>query len=170
MRLTNTAHGDFIILAAFAAFSVVLCSACRRSLRVDRHGAAAARRFRGRIRFAALCLERHAGPRSAASLVVTFGLAIVIQNLLQEILYRGSALDSSRRASNTRVSRCPMGWRRTLPLLIFAIAVVMAIAMQWLFDHTASGGPFVRQRRSRRRRLMGLDYATHALATGIALC
>ena len=63
MRLTNTAQGDFIVLAAFAAIAALaalgpLCP--RRSSRWSRRAAAAAGRVRRRLRAAALRAERHA--------------------------------------------------------------------------------------------------------------
>src|SRR5258708_4431094 len=86
MRLTNTAHGDFIILAAFAAYSIVAALglapvaapwiALGLLLPVGFAAGYGLQRF---------VLNGTLGRDPLPSLVVTFGLAIVIQNLLQEI-------------------------------------------------------------------------------------
>src|SRR5688572_2145460 len=85
MRLTNTAHGDFIILASFGAFSLVMAIGLPASsapwvallllLPVAFGVGYALQR---------LVLNGTLGGDPLPSLVVTFGMAIVIQNLLQE--------------------------------------------------------------------------------------
>src|SRR5258706_6917241 len=104
------------------------------------------------------------------SLVVTFGLAIVIQNLLQEI-YTADPRSIESGGLNTASIALADGLAvGTLPLMIFFIAVAMAIAMQWLFDHTPLGRAFRAVSDDRAAaELMGLDYRhVYALATGIA--
>lgn len=81
MRMTNTAHGDFIILGSFIALSLAML---------------------GMSPWLALCvtlpitwllgyvlqryvLNRTLGKDPLPSLVVTFGLSIVIQNMLLEL-------------------------------------------------------------------------------------
>ena len=86
MRLTNTAHGDFIILAAFGVFSLAAATGLPPAV-----APWAALVLVLPIAFAAgYGLQRFAlngtlGGDPLPSLVVTFGMAIVIQNLLQEI-------------------------------------------------------------------------------------
>ena len=86
MRLTNTAHGDFIILAAFGAFSLAAAIGLPPAVApwvalVLLLPVAFAAGY-GLQRFV---LNGTLGRDPLPSLVVTFGLAIVIQNLLQEI-------------------------------------------------------------------------------------
>src|SRR6266853_3060784 len=120
MRLTNTAHGDFIILAAFAAFSVVTVLGLPPAgapwivlallLPIGFSAGYALQRFvlNG-------TLARHPLP----SLVVTFGIAIVIQNLLQEI-YTADPRSIESGGLNTASISLPAGLAvGTLPLIIF---------------------------------------------------
>jgi len=171
MRLTNTAHGDFIILAAFGAFSLALA--------MGLSPAAAPWIAMGvllPIAFAAgyglqrFVLNGTLGKDPLPSLVVTFGLAIVIQNVLQEVY---SADPRSIESGGLNIASVEIGGGLavgTLPLLIFGIAVAMAVAMQWLFGHTALGRAFRAVSDDRdAAELMGLDHRhVYALATGIA--
>ena len=171
MRLTNTAHGDFIILAAFGAFSLAAASGLP--------AAAAPWLALGLmlpIAFAAgyglqrVVLNGTLGHDPLPSLVVTFGLAIVIQNLLQEIY---SADPRSIESGGLNTASVSLGGGLavgTLPLLIFVLAVVMAIGMQLLFDRTPIGRAFRAVSDDKdAAELMGLDHRhVNALATGIA--
>jgi branched-chain amino acid transport system permease protein len=171
MRLTNTAHGDFIILAAFGAFSLAVA--------VGLPPAAAPWLAMGLmlpIAFAAgyglqrVVLNRTLGHDPLPSLVVTFGLAIVIQNLLQEIY---SADPRSIESGGLNTASVSLGGGLavgTLPLLIFVLAVAMAIGMQLLFVRTPIGRAFRAVSDDKdAAELMGLDHRhVYALATGIA--
>jgi branched-chain amino acid transport system permease protein len=171
MRLTNVAHGDFIILAAFAAFSLAMA--------VGLAPGAAPWMAMGLllpIAFAAgyglqrVVLNRTLGRDPLPSLVVTFGLAIVIQNLLQEVY---SADPRSIESGGLNIDSISLGGGLavgTLPLLIFAIAMAMAIGMQLLFDRTPIGRAFRAVSDDKdAAELMGLDHRhVYALATGIA--
>jgi branched-chain amino acid transport system permease protein len=171
MRLTNVAHGDFIILAAFGAFSLVMA--------VGLPPGAAPWMAMGLllpIAFATgyglqrVLLNRTLGRDPLPSLVVTFGLAIVIQNLLQEVY---SADPRSIESGGLNIDSIALGGGLavgTLPLLIFVIAVAMAIGMQLLFDRTPIGRAFRAVSDDKdAAELMGLDHRhVYALATGIA--
>lgn len=171
MRLTNTAHGDFIILAAFGAFSLALA--------IGLPPAAAPWLAMGLmlpIAFAAgyglqrVVLNRTLGRDPLPSLVVTFGLAIVIQNLLQEIY---SADPRSIESGGLNTDSVALGGGLavgTLPLVIFVLAVAMAVGMQLLFDRTPIGRAFRAVSDDKdAAELMGLDHRhVYALATGIA--
>jgi branched-chain amino acid transport system permease protein len=171
MRLTNTAHGDFIVLAAFAAISVVAVLGIAPAV-----APWIALALLLPLGFAAgyglqrWVLNGTLGRDPLPSLVVTFGLAIVIQNLLQEIY---TADPRSIESGGLNTASIALGERLaigTLPLIIFLIAVAMAVAMQWLFDHTALGRAFRAVSDDRdAAELMGLDHRhIYALATGIA--
>jgi branched-chain amino acid transport system permease protein len=103
-------------------------------------------------------------------LVVTFGLAIVIQNLLQEIYTADPRSIESGGLNTASIALSDALAVGTLPLMIFFIAVAMAIGMQWLFDRTPLGRAFRAVSDDRdAAELMGLDYRhVYALATGIA--
>jgi branched-chain amino acid transport system permease protein len=171
MRLTNTAHGDFIILAAFGALSLALALGSPASsapwvalllmLPLSFALGYALQRF---------VLNRTLGRDPLPSLVVTFGLAIVIQNLLQEVYSADPrSIDTAgwNTASITLAENLHVG---SLPLLIFVIAVAIAAVMQWLFGHTALGRAFRAVSDDKdAAELMGLDHRhVYALATGIA--
>jgi len=171
MRLTNTAHGDFIILAAFAALSIVMAVGLPATaapwvalvilLPVGFGAGYGLQRF---------VLNGTLGRDPLPSLVVTFGLAIVIQNLLQEIFTADPRSIESAGLNTASIAIGDSLAVGTLPLLIFIVAVLMAIAMQALFDHTPLGRSFRAVSDDRdAAELMGLDYRhVYALATGIA--
>jgi branched-chain amino acid transport system permease protein len=165
MRLTNTAQGDFIILAAFAAIA---------ALGIAPGWLVALALLPLAFGFGWL-LQRHVlngtlGRDPLPSLVVTFGLAIVIQNGLLE-LFSADPRSIETGGLNTQGLTLPGGLAvGVLPLLIFAIAVTATAALQWLFNHTAIGRAFRAVSDDREiAELMGLDAKkVYALATGIA--
>ena len=140
MRLTNTAHGDFIVLAAFAASSLAL------SVGLSPVFAPwVALLMLLPIAFAAgYALQRAVlngtlGKDVLPSLVVTFGLAIVIENVLQQI-YTADPRSIDSGALGTASVEIGGGVTvGALPALILVVAVAFTVALQLLFDHTALG-------------------------------
>ena len=171
MRLTNTAHGDFIVLAAFGAFSVVaalgLSAAVAPWVALVLLLPAGFAAGYGLQRFV---LNGTLGRDPLPSLVVTFGLAIVIQNLLQETFTADPRSIETAGLSTQSIALGDTLAVGTLPLLTFCIAVAVAIAMQWFFDHAPLGRAFRAVSDDRdAAELMGLDHRhVYALATGIA--
>ena len=171
MRLTNVAHGDFIILAAFAAFSLAMAAGLPPGAAPwMAMGLLLPIAFGSGYALQRVLLNRTLGRDPLPSLVVTFGLAIVIQNLLQEIY---SADPRSIESGGLNTASIALGGglaAGTLPLLIFLIAVAMAIAMQLLFDRTPIGRAFRAVSDDKdAAELMGLDHRhVYALATAIA--
>jgi branched-chain amino acid transport system permease protein len=170
MRLTNTAHGDLTILASFAAFALLSLAGA--------HGwpmpsfallllPAAFGAGYGLQRFV---LNGTVGKDPLPSLVVTFGISIVIQNILTEMFSSDPrAIDTG--SFGTQSFQLAEGLVvGILPLAIFAIAVLCAFAMQWLFNRTALGRAFRATSDDKDvAQLMGLDSRhIYALATGIA--
>lgn len=167
MRLTNTAHGDFIVLAAFAAISaasllavqpwvaglVVLPIAFGLGYVVQRW-----------------VLNGTLGKDPLPSLVVTFGLSIVVQNALLETFSADPRSLESAGLSTMSVHLTDDIALGVLPLLVFAVAVVATFALQTLFDRTALGRSFRAVSDDREiAELMGLDARkVYALATAIA--
>lgn len=139
MRLVNLAHGDLSNMAAFLALIVVdtvgwnpfasllivvplMCSL----------GYVLQRYVLNRI------LER--GPMPP--LLVTFGLAIVIQNLLLETFSADSqGLDAGRIEDTalTITNRLAVGW---LPLITMGVAVAVIVALQLFLGRTQLGRGF----------------------------
>ena len=138
MRLVNVAHGDFIILAAFAALSMVAAGAAPVLALVlvvplTAGVGYALQRY---------VLNNTLGKDPMPSLVVTFGLSIVIQNLLQEI-YSADPRSLETGGFNTQ------SWAVTpdfsvgvLPVVILLVALVATAGLQWLFQSTALGRSF----------------------------
>jgi branched-chain amino acid transport system permease protein len=171
MRLTNTAHGDFTILAAFAAFALLATFGLHGTM-----GTAAMMLVLLPLAFVSgyglqrLVLNGTLGKDPLPSLVVTFGLSIVIQNVLTEVFTSDPrAIDMGD--LNTQSLALGGGLSvGILPLSIFVIAVIVVVAMQWLFGRTALGRAFRATSDDKEAaQLMGLDAGhVYGLATALA--
>lgn len=167
MRLTNVAQGDFIVLAAFAAIAGV-------SLTGSAPGWVVLAVLPIAFCFGYL-LQRHVlnrtlGKDPLPSLVVTFGLSIVVQNLLLELFSadpRSIEIGPLATASLQLGDSLALG---VLPLVILAVALAATAAMQWMFARTPLGRTFRAVSDDREiAELMGLKAnRVYALATGIA--
>ncbi|WP_062479585.1 branched-chain amino acid ABC transporter permease [Variovorax boronicumulans] len=168
MRLTNTAQGDFIILGAFAVIAGVSMTGASVPWLVVLAVLPLAFGF-------GYLLQRHVlngtlGKDPLPSLVVTFGLSIVIQNLLLELF---SADPRAIEVGALATASVPLGDTLALgalPLVILAVAVAATGAMQWMFTRTPLGRTFRAVSDDREiAELMGLKARqVYALATGIA--
>ena len=167
MRLTNTAQGDFIVLAAFAAIA---------GLSVAAVGPWLIALLLLPVAFAfGYALQRQVlngtlGRDPLPSLVVTFGLSIVIQNLLLQ-LFSADPRSIETAGLNTRSLALPGGIAiGVLPLVIFGVAVAATAGLQWLFGSTRLGRAFRAVSDDREiAELMGRDARRiYALATAIA--
>jgi len=166
MRLTNTAQGDFIILAAFGALSLVSASG----------GAPVFVVLLLPLAFAfGYLLQRHVlngtlGKDPLPSLVVTFGLSIVIQNLLLEIFSADPRSIDSQGLNTQSLALTDSFALGVLPLVILALAVASTALLQGLFNRTALGRAFRAVSDDREiAELMGLNAKKiYALATAIA--
>lgn len=167
MRLTNTAQGDFIVLAAFAVIAA----------QAGLGGSAwlAAMAVLPLAFGAGYALQRYVlngtlGKDPLPSLVVTFGLAVVIQNLLLQLF---SADPRSIETGGFNILALPLGDGLSvgaLPVAILAVALAATAALQWLFGATALGRAFrAVSDDAEVAGLMGLDARKlYALATAIA--
>jgi branched-chain amino acid transport system permease protein len=167
MRLTNTAHGDFIVLAAFASIAMAPLLASRSALAAALVLPVAFAFGYGLQRWV---LNGTLGRDPLPSLVVTFGLSIVIQNALLEVFSADPrSLDAA--GFNTRSLAVGDGFAvGVLPLTVFGAALLATLALQSLFDHTKLGRAFRAVSDDREiAELMGLDAnKIYALATAIA--
>jgi branched-chain amino acid transport system permease protein len=167
MRLTNTAQGDFIVLAAFAAIAIAPFVASQSALAVLLLLPAS---FGFGYALQRWVLNGTLGRDPLPSLVVTFGLSIVIQNGLLEVFSADPrSLDSG--GFNTRSLNLGQGMAiGALPLAVFGVALMSTVALQALFDRTALGRSFRAVSDDREiAELMGLDAnKVYALATAIA--
>ena len=166
MRLTNTAQGDFIVLAAFGAIAIAPLVASRSVVAALLLLPVA---FGFGYALQRGVLNRTLGRDPLPSLVVTFGLSIVIQNLLLEVFSADPrSLDSD--GFNTRSLGLGGVAIGALPLAIFGAAMLCTVALQTLFDRTKLGRAFRAVSDDREiAELMGLDAnKVYALATAIA--
>ena len=166
MRLTNTAHGDFAVLGAFGAVGATSLAPGHRA------GAALLvlpLAFALGYAIQRWLLNRTVGRDPMPSLVVTFGLSVVIQNGL---LAGFSADPRSLEAPGLGTWSFSVGGVDVgvVPLVIFALALACTALLQALFDHTRLGRAFRAVSDDREiAELMGLDSRkTFAMATGIA--
>jgi branched-chain amino acid transport system permease protein len=174
MRLTNTAQGDFVILGAFAAIAGMTALA-------SFGPPSAATPFVVMLGLLPIAfgfgnlLQRHVlngtlGHDPLPSLVVTFGLSIVIQNLLLE-LFSADPRSIETAGLNTRSLALPAGLAvGVLPLIVFAVALAATATLQWLFDRTRLGRAFRAVSDDKEiAELMGLDAnKVYAMTTAIA--
>jgi branched-chain amino acid transport system permease protein len=173
MRLTNTALGDFIVLAAFAAITMISALG---ALVPDGLALVAVvlalvpASFGFGYALQRSVLNNTLGRDPLPSLVVTFGLSIVIQNLLLQLFSADPrSIDSAglSTASLALPGDIAIG---VLPFSILVFAVAATAALQWLFGSTALGRSFRAVSDDREiAELMGLDAKkVYALATAIA--
>jgi branched-chain amino acid transport system permease protein len=167
MRLINVAHGDFIVLAAFAAIALVeplaigpFATLPLVVLLMAGFGYLLQRLF----------LNRTLGEDPLRPLLVTFGVSIVIQNALLEIF---SADMRGLDAGPIETASIPLGGSVAVgvfPLLVAATAVGVIGALQWLFYRTALGRAFRATADDHRTaQLMGIDNRrVYALAMALA--
>jgi branched-chain amino acid transport system permease protein len=175
MRLVNISHGDFIILAAYAALMVgaVLLGGAH---------------FAGIGPFVALLivapmmfglgyalqrgvLNRTLGGDILPPLLVTFGLSIIIQNVLLEIFSadtRSLKAGGLETASFRLAGQITVGW---FPLLTLLAGLAVTLALTLLFGRTRLGRAFrATSDDPEAAQLMGINSAhIYALAMGIAL-
>ena len=168
MRLTNTAQGDFIILGAFAVIAGVSLTGDAVPWLVALAVLPVAFAF-------GYALQRYVlngtlGKDPLPSLVVTFGLSIVIQNLLLELFSADPRAIETNGLNTQGVALGESLSLGVLPLIVLAIAVIATGALQWLFARTALGRSFRAVSDDREiAELMGLDAKkVYAFATAIA--
>jgi branched-chain amino acid transport system permease protein len=166
MRLVNIAHGDLIVLAAYLALvtthTLGLDPLTAMLIVVPLMAAIgyAMQRF---------VLNRTLGDDLLPPLLVTFGLSVIIQNTLQELF---TADPQKLQAGAIEVASLPIveGINiGVLPLLQFALAVIVIAALQLIFYRTALGRAFrATADDSAVAQLMGLDNR-HVFALAMAL-
>jgi len=167
MRLTNTAQGDFIVLAAFAVIAAQAGVGGSAWLAVL---AVLPLAFAGGYALQRFVLNGTLGKDPLPSLVVTFGLAVVIQNLLLQLF---SADPRSIETGGFNIQGLQLGESLSvgaLPLAILGVALAATAALQWLFGATSLGRAFrAVSDDAEIAGIMGLDARKlYALATAIA--
>jgi branched-chain amino acid transport system permease protein len=138
MRLVNIAHGDFIVLGAYLALVTVQVTGLHPFLALLIVVPVMAGIGYGVQRG---LLNRTLGPDLLPPILVTFGLAVVIQNAL---LLQFSS-DTRRlpvgpiETASLSLGPITVGW---LPLLTFLVAVLLIVGLEVLFYRTALGRVF----------------------------
>lgn len=165
MRLVNIAHGDLIILAAYMGLSTTVL--------LGLHPFLALLIVMPVMALLGYVLQRGAlnqtlGPDILPPLLVTFGLSVILQNVLLEIYtadpqkLNGGAIE----IASVEVAGIAMG---VLPLLTFGIAVAVIAGLQFIFYRTAMGRGFRAVSDNQDiAQLMGLNKA-HVFGLAMAL-
>jgi branched-chain amino acid transport system permease protein len=168
MRLVNLAHGDFSILAAFIA--VVAVQTLELNPLVALVVVAPVMAGVG-YALQRLVLNRLLGRGILPAVLVTFGLSIVIQNGLLETF----SADSHRlNPGGIETASLPLGGGLAVgwfPLLTFAVAVLLLVALQLVIRRSAIGRAFrAASDDGPTAALMGIDTGRlYALAMALSL-
>lgn len=167
MRLTNIAHGDFIVLLVFVLFALTGIAHLPLAVAIALLVVIA---FGLGYLLQYGLLNRVSSRDPLPSLMVTFGLSIVIQNVLQELFSadpRSVGTGGFESQSLLLPGDISVGY---LPLLTLLATVAITFALQWLFGRTALGRAFRATSDDREIvQLMGVSHRrTYALAMGVA--
>jgi branched-chain amino acid transport system permease protein len=139
MRLVNIAHGDLIVLAAYLALVAVDATGIHPLVSlvivVPLMFAVGYALQRGLLNFTL-------GGDILPPLLVTFGLSIIIQNVLLEVFSADSKalkVGELETASIHVGEQLAVGW---FPLIIFLAALAMTVGLELLFARTSLGMAF----------------------------
>lgn len=165
MRLVNIAHGDLIILAAYMGLSTTILLGVHPLIAllivVPLMAVIGYGLQRG-------ILNDTLGEDILPPLLVTFGLSVIIQNALLEI-YTADPQKINAGALETASVKLGSISLGVLPLLTFAIALVVIASLQWTFYKTALGRAFRAVSDNQDiAQLMGLD-KRHVFGLAMAL-
>lgn len=165
MRLVNIAHGDFIVLAAYLALLVT------QSLGISPLTSlllvVPAMFVLGYV-LQRMVLNRTLGQDILPPLLVTFGLSIILQNVLLEFF---SADSQKLSQGDLEVASLGLGGLSigVMPLMVFVSAVAIIGGLQLLFYKTALGRAFrATSDDQQTARLMGINNA-HIFGLAMAL-
>ena len=137
MRLVNIAHGEFMVLSAFFAVMLVSLfpSVPPLLMLVPVVGAS----FAVGYVYQAVIVNRVArSPDPLAPLLLTFGVSIILRNLMVEIF--GADVRSIQVGRLSRASLDVFGLSiGVMPLLTLVLAVVLFLLLQWVLKRTEFG-------------------------------
>jgi branched-chain amino acid transport system permease protein len=168
MRLVNLAHGDLIVLAAFAILALASWLALDPFLAVL---VALPLMFAAGLGLQHILLNRALGHGLLPPLLVTFGLSIIIQNGLMQ----GFTADSQRlQAGAIETASVQLGGGVAvglMPLATFVSAIAVILGLNFLFYRTALGRAFRATSDDLEiAELMGIDHRRiFSLAMGVAM-
>jgi len=167
MRLVNIAHGDFILLGAYLA---LLCGETTGLHPLAALPAVVALMFALGFVLQRGVLNRTLGKGLLPPLLVTFGLSIVVQNLLLQFYSADSKALSAEGLTTASLrlgDSLAIGW---FPLGVFLAALLMGLGLQVLFARTAFGRKLRATSDDQETvQLVGVDEKKmYALAMGLA--
>ena len=167
MRLVNIAHGDFIVLAAYVGLAVVASAGVHPFVALP---AVVVAMFVLGYLLQRGVLNLTLGPDILPPLLVTFGLSIIIQNVLLEVFSadsKGLSVGALATASIQLAENLAIGW---LPLILFLVAFGMTLALELLFARTPLGMAFRATSDDQQiAQLMGIrDRHVYGLAMGLS--
>jgi len=167
MRLVNLAHG---VLIVFAAFGILLIGSATGLHPFLAAIIAAPMMFGFGWLLQRFVLNRVLGRDILPPLLVTFGLSVALQNGLLEAFSADSRRlrAGSLESASVDLGVVTVGW---MPLLTFATAVMVIVALNQIFYRTALGRAFrATSDDPETASLMGIDpKGIFALATGLAM-
>jgi branched-chain amino acid transport system permease protein len=168
MRLVNLAHGDLIVLAAFAILSLATWFGFDPFLAAL---LATPAMFAAGFALQHVLLNRTLGRDLLPPLLVTFGLSIIIQNGLLEAFTADSRrlrLGAIETASIELGGNLAVG---VMPLLTLGSAIAVILLLNLLFYRTALGRAFRATSDDLEiAQLMGIDHhRIYSIAMGIAM-
>lgn len=167
MRLTNIAHGDQIVISGFMGIAIAAAVNINPFLLILLLVPCA---LVSGYAFQYFVLNRTIGKDPLPSLVITFGLSIIAQNLLQEIFSANPRALDTGGLNTMGLSLGGSTVVGVLPLIILACAIACTFGLQWMFAHTALGRSFRAVSDEKDiAELMGLNSArVYSMATAIA--
>jgi branched-chain amino acid transport system permease protein len=167
MRLVNLAHGDLAIVAAFLALVAVDTAGLPPLLSLV---VVVPVMFGAGYLLQRGLLNRTLGGDGLAPVLVTFGLSVILQNLLLELFSADSrGLDAGAiEDTSLAIGRLNLGW---FPLLTLATGVGVLAALQLMLSRTRLGRAFrATSDDAEAAQLVGIDHRhVFAVATGLAL-
>ncbi len=165
MRLVNIAHGDFIVLAAYVALMIVSLTGLHPFMALVLVVPLMAALGYVLQRF---ILQRTLGPDILPPILVTFGMAVIVQNLLLAYF----TTDSKRLSAGTietaslQFAGVSIG---ALPLITFGIAVGLIAVLEYVFFRSRMGRAFrATSDDAETAKAMGISTA-HVFATAMGL-
>ena len=138
MRLVNLAHGDLIILAAFVILSILTVTNLHPLAVVI---LAAPLMFGVGWVLQTYLFNQVLGGNLLRPLLVTFGLSIILQNGLLEVYSADSQRLPAGPLEVASISLGPVSVG-VLPVLTFVSAVLVILALNWIFFRTRLGRAF----------------------------
>lgn len=137
MRVVNIAHGEFMVLSAF--FAVLLVSLFPSVPPLLMLIPVVAASFAVGYAYQAMIVNRVVkSPDPLAPLVLTFGVSIILRNLMAEIF--GADVRSLQVGELSRSSLKVFGLSiGVMPLLTLVLAVLLFLLMQWVLQRTKFG-------------------------------